>query len=91
MMNFNTYGYVSTNINAIPSGFTSPTYAWTRVSGASVGGAFAASGINTSGITLGATIPVFTDCIETWRCTVTEGANSAYKDVEVTLRIENLS
>lgn len=88
--NFNSSGYVSQAIVATPTGFTSPTYAWTRVSGASSSGAFSASGTSTATLTVGATLPVFQDATETWRCTVTEGSNTAYADVVVTLRVENL-
>jgi hypothetical protein len=91
MNNFNTSGYVSVSITGTPAGFTSPTYSWARISGPSAYGAFSSSGTSTATVTIGATLPVFQDYTETWRLTVTEGANSATADVVVTLRIENLS
>ena len=90
MNNFNTSGYVSIEITGVPVGFTSPTYAWSRISGPSAYGAFSASGTTSATVTIGATLPVFQDFTETWRLTVTEGANVRTADVVVTLRIENL-
>lgn len=92
--NFNTSGYVSKTVVGTPVGFTSPVYSWSRVSGASVGGAFTPSSYTAASTTIGATIPVFQECTETWRLTVTEASNPAIfatADVVVTLELANLS
>lgn len=92
--NYNSQGFVTITITATPTGFTSPVYSWTRVSGPSGQGAFGATGTSTAAVTISDTVPVFVDWQETWRCTVSEAADPAISvsaDVVVTLRCENMS
>lgn len=94
MQNFNGSGYVSVTVTATPTGFTSPVYSWSRVSGPGAGGAMSCGSPTSATTTIGDTLPVFLVSTETWRCTVSESSDpslSAYADVVVELFLENLS
>lgn len=71
-------------VTATPSGGTgSYTYSWTRISGDT---STVISATNTASVTFSRTNCVTNvDYVSTWRCTVSDGTTSAYKDVSVTL------